>query len=256
MFYKHLVTLAVSTLVLTANGNAVAESKTTTGSLAAQPATLSGTGTAGTAAISPANKFGDTKYLAKQFTRGRMAFLFGEYDTASQILLPLANHGYAKAQTVVGWMYHIGKGKPKDLLKAYNWYQKAAKQNDPIAQNNLGVFYEQGLAVKQNYGNAAKWYRESAEWGYRYGQYNLGMLYYAGRGVPKDPEQAQYWLQIAALQGVNQAIEKLKSISKSVHKNKNVLGNSPSTTPSPTWVRHGHKNGTGSSYHHPRKQGK
>jgi len=195
--------------------------------------------------------------VEKEFKRGRMAFLFGEYDTASNILLPLANHGYAKAQAIVAWMYHIGKGRPKNLQKAYEWYLKAAKQDDPIAQNNLGVFYEQGLVVKQNYDDAAKWYRESAEWGYRYAQYNLGMLYYAGRGVNKDPEQAQYWLQIAALQGVNQAIATLKTIAKSVHKNKNVQSDPLSETPtSPTWLRHSDKEKTSSGYHHPYTIGK
>jgi len=252
MYYKHLATLVAFTLFLTAYGISVAESKTATESTVVQPGTPARSTAAGNTASSATNNFKDTTYLAKEFKRGRMAFLFGEYDTASRILLPLANHGYAKAQAVVGWMYHIGKGKPKDLHKAYDWYQKAAKQNDPIAQNNLGVFYEQGLVVKQNYGDAAKWYRESAEWGYRYAQYNLGILYYEGRGVVKDAEQAQYWLQIAALQGVNQAIEKLKSIADSVHKNKNVQSNSLSNTPSPTWVRHGNKNNANSIYHHPR----
>jgi len=201
-------------------------------------------------------KYQDPEYLHKEFKRGRMAFLFGEYDTAGKILLPLAEHNYAMAQSVIGWMYHTGKGRSKDLHQAYAWYQKAAKLNDPIAQNNLGVFFEQGLGVDRNYQEAAKWYRESAEWGYRFAQYNLGLLYHEGHGVAKDPKQAQYWLQLAALQGVKQAIEKLKSISRAVHGNRSP-NDSAQNPASPIWerqldketVKHNNPHSYGGNYH-------
>ena len=244
MFYNRFGWLAaMSAFLLTISGTVVANEQANRNASASAPAIE--------------KKYSDEQYLEKEFKRGRMAFLFGEYDTASNIMLPLANHGYAKAQAIVAWMYHIGKGRPKDLHKAFDWYVKAAKQNEPIAQNNLGVFYEQGLAVKQSYGDAAKWYRESAEWGYRYAQYNLGMLYYTGHGVAKDPDQAQFWLQIAALQGVSQAIDTLKNIAKSVHKNNVVPSDSLSGTPtSPTWQRHSDKEKPPSGYHHPNIGGK
>lgn len=197
-------------------------------------------------------KFKNPEYLKTEYKRGRMAFLFGQYDVAYKILLPLAENGYAKAQATVGWMYHIGKGKKKDLGKALEWYRKAAKNNHPVALNNIGVFYEQGLYVGKSAKKAAKWYRESAEWGYPYAQYNLGILYHKGRGVKKDPKEAQFWLQIAALQGVTQAVDTLKKISGKVHVGNNKISRSNNKSKDkkgPHWHSNKSKNTTSENPH-------
>ncbi|MBI3774605.1 MAG: SEL1-like repeat protein [Gammaproteobacteria bacterium] len=139
------------------------------------------------------------------FARGRMAFLFGYHDLARELWLPLANDGYAKAQANLGWMYQTGKGMPKDLKKAVEWYLKAAKQDHVIAKNNLGVMHENGWGTKKNLKRAAYWYREAASTGYSYGQYNFGKMLLEGAGVDKNPKEAAYWLGLAALQGVDEA---------------------------------------------------
>jgi septal ring-binding cell division protein DamX len=185
-------------------------------------------------------KFKDPEYLKNEYKRGRMAFLFGQYETAYKILMPLAEQGHSKSQATIGWMYHIGKGKKKNLGQAYSWYEKAAKQNHPVALNNIGVFYEQGLFVGKSAKKASKWYKESAEWGYPYAQYNLGILYHEGRGVKKDPKEAQFWLQIAALQGVSQAVDVLKKISGKVHEGKPELVKKTDDKKGPQW--HSSKN--------------
>jgi TPR repeat protein len=158
------------------------------------------------------------------YRRGRMAFLFGRYKIAYNIWKPLADDGYAKAQTVMGWIYQTGKGADKNDNTAFSWYEKAALQNNEIAQNNLGVLYENGWGVGKNESLAAKWYREAAEWGYSYAQYNLGILYLEGRGVEKDVLEAQFWLQIAALQGVKQAQDTLLALKNKYHPAK-IAGN-------------------------------
>ena len=165
----------------------------------------------------PQTTFDISGFQEDEYSRGRMAFLFGQYEVAYKIWRPLADHGYAKAQATLGWMYHTGKGVTKDLSAAYDWYEKAAQQNHAVAQNNLGVFYEQGLFVGKSATKAAKWYREAAEWGYPFAQYNLGTLYLEGRGVKKDEKEAQFWLQIAALQGVEQAVQTLQKMSVAMH---------------------------------------
>ncbi len=139
------------------------------------------------------------------FARGRMAFLFGYHDLARELWMPLANDGYAKAQANLGWMYQTGKGLPKDLKKAVEWYLKAAKQDHTIAKNNLGVMHESGWGTKKNLKRAAYWYREAASTGYSYGQYNYGKMLLEGAGVDKNPKEAAYWLGLAALQGVDEA---------------------------------------------------
>src|SRR5688500_20341942 len=49
-----------------------------------------------------------------------------------------------------------GLGVPSDYGQAAAWYEKAAKQNQPQAQNNLGVLYEKGLGVSQDMDLAAR----------------------------------------------------------------------------------------------------
>ena len=190
----------------------------------------------------PRPEFDISGFQEEEYVRGRMAFLFGQYKMAYEIWEPLAEHGYAKAQATLGWMYHTGKGVKKDLSVAYQWYEKAAQQNHPVAQNNLGVFYEQGLSVGKSSKKAAKWYREAAEWGYPYAQYNLGTLYLEGRGVKKDEKEAQFWLQIAALQGVEQAIQTLQKMSVAFHGPKSGDTASTITTQGPEWTKAGNAN--------------
>jgi len=161
-----------------------------------------------------------------EYKRGRMAFLFGQYEVAYSIWQPLANQGYAKAQATMGWIYQTGKGVKKNPRTAFEWYRKAARQQHVIAQNNLGVAYEQGLGIRKNAKKAAKWYRDSAEWGYSFAQYNLGVLYKEGHGVKKNLEEAQFWLQIAALQGVEEALVELEEINQDVHKKSTMMARS------------------------------
>lgn len=149
-----------------------------------------------------------------KYKKARMAFLFGQYQMAYKVWEPLAQKGHAKSQATIGWMYHTGKGVEKNMSTAREWYEKAAAQNHVIALNNLGVFYEQGLSVHKSLSEAARFYTEAAELGYSYAQYNLGILYEKGKGLEKDLNLAIYWLQLAALQGVEQASDELLKLSK------------------------------------------
>lgn len=158
-----------------------------------------------------------------KYDRGRMGFLFGFYNLARDIWIPLANEGHAKAQANLAWMYQTGKGVDKDLKLAYEWYLKAALQNHIIAKNNLGVMYEKGWGVRQNNRRAVYWYRDAAAFGYAYSQYNLGRMLLDGIGTEKNPKEAAYWLGLAAVQGVDDAkgllIDKAKWGAEQQHSN-------------------------------------
>ena len=52
-----------------------------------------------------------------------------------------AEKGLAAAQYALGYLYATGKGVPRDFKQAAIWYRKAALQDDPEAQNNLGALY-------------------------------------------------------------------------------------------------------------------
>jgi hypothetical protein len=54
-------------------------------------------------------------------------------------------------------MYYEGKGVSQNYAEALKWYRKAAKQNDPKAQHNIGVIYALGLGVPQDNIRAYAW---------------------------------------------------------------------------------------------------
>lgn len=86
----------------------------------------------------------------------------GNYQTALQVWLPLAEGGDAKAQTYVGEIYEKGVGSAPDYAAAAKWYRKASEQNDARAMNNLGYLFEKGLGVAQDKQAALALYRRAS----------------------------------------------------------------------------------------------
>lgn len=115
--------------------------------------------------------------------------------------LPKAEKGDIFAQYVLGHMYCVGQGVPKNLSTGISWYQRAAEQGFAPGQLALGTMYYNGDGVKQDYTVAAKWFRMAADKGYDRAQSNLAALYLAGKGVPQDYHQAFKWFRAAAVQG-------------------------------------------------------
>ncbi|GEM_PF-1336053 len=68
-----------------------------------------------------------------------------------------AEAGDAKGQYLLGVMYAIGDGVPKDAAKAAEWQQKAAAQGNADAQYILGFMYSEGQGVPKNYVLAHMW---------------------------------------------------------------------------------------------------
>lgn len=82
-----------------------------------------------------------------QLAAGVAAHARGDYVTAARILSPLAERGYARAQTLLGFMYESGQGVPQAYDAATYWYRKSAEHGDPTAQSLLGLMYDKGHGV-------------------------------------------------------------------------------------------------------------
>ncbi len=95
---------------------------------------------------------------AGPFEDGLDAARRADYATVMRLWLPLAEQGDARAQANLALMYENGRGVPKDLGAAANWYQQAAAQGDVGAQLNLGLMYSRGRGVPQDYVNAYRWF--------------------------------------------------------------------------------------------------
>lgn len=63
--------------------------------------------------------------VADGFEAAVRAYAAGDYDTALQILLPLAEQGHVDAQFRLGMMFDNGLGVAKDPAQAEYWYNKA-----------------------------------------------------------------------------------------------------------------------------------
>ncbi|MBI3039708.1 sel1 repeat family protein [bacterium] len=68
-------------------------------------------------------------------------------DSDFNLILELAQRGYADAQDLLGVMYKLGDGVSKDYKEAEKWLRLAASQGDSDAQHNLGVMYYNGEGV-------------------------------------------------------------------------------------------------------------
>ena len=100
--------------------------------------------------------------VAQDFDAGVAAYASGYYATALREWKPLAEQGYAIAQSNVGVMYAAGDGVPQDYTEAVRWYRAAAEQGYALAQNNLGLMYFKGHGVPQDYAKAHMWYNIGA----------------------------------------------------------------------------------------------
>ena len=85
------------------------------------------------------------------------------YAQTVKILRPLAEQGYAAAQTNLGFMYAEGQGVTQDHQEALKWYRLAAAQGFAGAQSNIGRVYLRGFGVTQDYQEALKWIMLAAD---------------------------------------------------------------------------------------------
>src|SRR5262249_16236545 len=72
-------------------------------------------------------------------------------------LYAAAAHGDGGGETGMGFMHESGRGLPQDYMLAAAWYQRAAQQGYPRAQQLLGLMYDRGQGVAEDYVTAHTW---------------------------------------------------------------------------------------------------
>lgn len=82
----------------------------------------------------------------------------GDYKSAFKLWFPRARTGDLAASNYIGIHYYAGLGVKRDLVKAEEWFRRAAEQGYPDAQYNLGLMYENGQAVPQEFMMAYMWF--------------------------------------------------------------------------------------------------
>jgi TPR repeat protein len=68
---------------------------------------------------------------------GMVSYNRGDYMPAIRLFRPLAEKGNARAQHLIGVMYHKGEGVARNSVRALAWFSLAAKRGDRDAKAKL-----------------------------------------------------------------------------------------------------------------------
>ncbi len=99
----------------------------------------------------------DDPELLRQYQAGFQANQQGDYATAHEKWVPLAEQGSSAAQLFVGFMYENAQGVPKDEAAAANWYRESAERDNMVAQVRLAIIYRDGRGVPEDLVKALAW---------------------------------------------------------------------------------------------------
>src|SRR5437879_3948591 len=144
------------------------------------------------------NKIMDRPFYRRLFSRSK--------DHPLEATGATAEGGDADAQFSLG-LRLVHDGAAQNYVQAAHWYQKAADQNHPGAQFNLGVMYATGQGVSRDDTLSRMWIGKAADLGDPGAQYTLGMRQWRV-SLDEGPEnaresriEANKWLRLAAAQG-------------------------------------------------------
>ncbi len=121
-------------------------------------------------------------------------------DIELQWLEKAAEYECAAAFFLLGRKHLFGIGVEENIDKAMSYYEKAVKQDEPRACNNLGVIYIEGYhGIEKNVPKGLELYHRSAEMGTPIAMNNLGVIYFYGEnGVEQDTEKGLEFYSKAA----------------------------------------------------------
>jgi uncharacterized protein len=132
-----------------------------------------------------------------QLANGVELFDRGEFDTAAQVLTPLAKDGDPKAQYILGVMYLDKMVQPPSDTAAEELMIRSGEAGFEKAQAELARMYREGHGVKQDFGKSFFWVKKSAEAGDVGAQLQVADSFAFGHGVERDPVEAYKWYEIA-----------------------------------------------------------
>lgn len=140
------------------------------------------------------------------------AWTAGNYEAAIKAWQAPAAKGDADALFNLGQAYKLGRGVPKDLVKAEGYYGKAARLGHIAAADNYGI-----LLFQTNRQQAAMpWLKSAADRGEPRAMYVLGIASYNGDYAPKDWVRAYALITRAAAAGLPQATGSLATMNQTI----------------------------------------
>lgn len=98
-------------------------------------------------------------------------------------------------------------------MESARGFARSAAQGGPTARYRLGLAYYRGRGVARDRARAFELMLQSARSGFVIAEYGVGVSYEEGRGIGQDAANSRRWMQRAADKGLEEAREKLKSLS-------------------------------------------
>ncbi len=111
-----------------------------------------------------------------------------------------------------------------DFETAYNEWLPLAEKDSAEAQFNIGLMFDRGEGREQDFERALEWYVRSAENGFARGQFRLGEMHEVGRGVERNLIQARKWFAIAGESRYPNARKRKKKVAKEMTPGEIALG--------------------------------
>ena len=152
--------------------------------------------------------------IANNYRTGDNGYEKNEEEAVKNYKL-VAEDEDAGKQSVVDASYYLGwimsnNETTKDDTEAAGWYEKAVKEGDIYAMNNLANMYQVGQGVSQDYEKAMQLYKQAADGGDSRAMNQIGYNYQLGEcGQKIDFEKAIKWYKKAAENGNSTAMDNL-----------------------------------------------
>ena len=124
-----------------------------------------------------------------------------DQEHAERWHLAAAGQGHRDSQSWLCASLLVDHGRPKRLVDAVGWCERASDQGDAEAAFRLANLYAKGEGVKQDRAAANRLYQAAAEGGNAQAQVIVGLDYADDGNVPIDLVQAYRWLTIASASG-------------------------------------------------------
>ena len=146
---------------------------------------------------------------AASVTDGVERWRAGDYRDAVMLWLPAAARGNSHALFNLGLAHRHGRGVPKDLDRAEDFFRRAAAKGHEPARTYLGIFH----ARRGEEAKAIELWQKSADAGDPHARYMLGVRLFNGKGVRQDWSRAYGYMLLADSAGVKQARKALAKMT-------------------------------------------
>ena len=124
------------------------------------------------------------------------------------LCLELAKDEVCFAQNSLG-TYYCNENGDENNIKAFKYYEKAARNGLIKAYYNLGICYKKGIGVKIDIDKSLKCFKNAAIKNHAKSIYMVALFYEKGLSVEKDEKKAMKLYYESASHGYKKAYKKL-----------------------------------------------